>query len=474
MKSYSFLSLALLSSLTSPAQPTKPNILFVMTDQQSFNMLSSAGNSGLSTPAMDKLASKGYHFTKTYCTNPVSLPSRFALLTGHYGSEIGVRHNQAIPDKEKLKSIVDQSAMGKLFRTGGYETMYGGKIHLPMATIQGTVKNRMDVNYGFDYYCEDDAMILAKQSAEILLSRRKEDKPLLLFVSLMNPHDVNFFWHESILSGSEKPKNLSQREWETSKALAESQKAMTDKEYKKQLPSFPENHEPVNDPPHMDSYQKFTDKDRLNYYSWAYHRLTEMVDKELNVILDALEKSEIAENTIVVFTSDHGDMNGAHQLIMKNRFYEESARVPFIFAGKGILAGVADNETLVNNGTDLIPTLCDFAGISVPESLTGISLKPKLTGKGKIQKREYVFIENTVGYMVMDGRYKYAMYDGPANNELLTDIKNDPLETTNLAYKQSSEAIKNKLSKKLNEWMQTRNLQLDPTITRLPKEVKKK
>jgi len=249
---------------------------------------------------------------------------------------------------------------------------------------------------------------------------------------------------------------------------------MPEADYRKQIPPFPKNHAPVNDPPHMDSYQKFTDKERLNYYSWVYHRLTEMVDAELNVVLEALEKSEIADNTIIVFTSDHGDMNGSHQLIMKNRFYEESARVPFIFAGKGIAKGVVDGETIVNNGTDLIPTLCDFAGIKIPDNLTGISLKPKLTGKGKMQKRDYVFIENTVGYMVMDGRYKYAMFEGIGNTELLLDMKLDPLETENLAYKQSAKSVKNRLKIELEKWMEGRALLLDPTITRLPKEIKRK
>jgi choline-sulfatase len=167
-------------------------------------------------------------------------------------------------------------------------------------------------------------------------------------------------------------------------------------------------------------------------------------------------------------------MNGSHQLIMKNRFYDESARVPFIFAGKGIKEGVVDSETLACNGLDLIPTLCDLANIKTPQNLTGISLKPKLTGEGKLQKRDYLFIENTVGYMVMDGRYKYAMYDGTGNTELLTDTKNDPLETINYAYKKSAKKEKARLSKQLSNWMQERNLKFDPTVTRLPKEVKKK
>ncbi len=472
MKTTKILSVFLLSSASLVAQQNKPNILYIMTDQQSFKMLSCAGNKFLKTPAMDKIAENGYRFDKAYCVNPVSVPSRFALLTGHYGSEIGVRYNSAPVDRGKLEPILEQSAMGKIFRKEGYETLYGGKIHSPMAKLKGSIKERMDANYGFDYFCEDDGMIMAKQSAEILIKRKKNDKPLLLFVSLMNPHDINFFGNEKILAGPEKPANLTQREWENSTSLANIQKSMPEDEYRKQIPAFPLNFSPVNDEPTLDAIQKFTNKDRLNYYSWAYHRLTEIVDKEVSVIMEALKISDIAENTIVVFTSDHGDMNGSHQLIMKNRFYDEAARIPFIFSGPGIKKGVVDIETLACNGLDLIPTLCDFAGVKKPEGLTGISLKPILTGKSKELKRDYLFIENTVGYMVMDGRYKYGLYDGIGNIELLTDTKTDPLETKNMAKNKSANDIKSRLKKQLVEWMKNRSIELDPTVLEFPKDKK--
>jgi len=454
------------------AQENKPNIVFIMTDQQSFKMLSCAGNSDLKTPAIDEISKSGYRFNKAYCVNPVSFPSRFALLTGHYGSEINVRYNEAETDREKLKPILNESAMGTVFRSAGYETLYGGKTHLPIALLKGDNVERMNTNYGFTYFCNDDGIILAQESAEILRNRKKDDKPMLLFVSLMNPHDINCFWNEKILSGT-KPVNMSQREWECSTALSAKQKEMPDTDYKKQIPPFPLNFDPVNDEPTLDAYQKFTDKERLNYYSWAYHRLTETVDEQISVVLEALKKSSIAENTIIVFTSDHGDMNGSHQLIMKNRFYEESARIPFIFAGPTIKKGVVDNETLACNGMDLLPTLCDFAGIKAPQSLTGVSLKPILTGKTKKINRDYLFIENTVGYMVLDGRYKYAMYDGIGNTELLTDTKQDPLEKKNLVNSKSAKQVKEKLKTELTTWMKNRNIVLDPTITRFPKEMKK-
>lgn len=472
MKTPAILSLFVLGGTIIQAQETKPNILYIMTDQQSFKMLSAVGNKYLKTPAMDKIAKNGYSFSKAYCVNPVSVPSRFALLTGHYGSEVSVRNNNDIPDKEKLKAILDESALGKIFRKGGYETLYGGKTHLPMAYLKGDMTERMNTNYGFSYYCQDDGMLLATETAQILKVRKKTDKPMFLFVSLMNPHDINFFWKESILSKPQKPANMSEREWSCSTALQQRFNNLPTSKYKKQIPAFPSNFEPVNDVPFMDAYLKFTDKERLSYYSWCYHRLTEIVDKEINVIMSALEKSGIADNTIIVFTSDHGDMNGSHQLIMKSRFYEESARIPFIFAGPGIKKGIVDNETLTSNGMDLIPTLCDLAGIVKPDHLTGVSLKPVLTGSAKKLQRDYLFVESRLGFMILDGRYKFALYDGIGNNELLTDTKADPQEKHNYAKDVQYVTTKNMLKKELLFWMNDRNLKIDPTLTQPPKDKK--
>jgi choline-sulfatase len=461
------------NTLLAAAQQTKPNILYIMTDQQSYKMLSCAGDKYLKTPAMDKIAANGYRFNKAYCVNPVSVPSRFALLTGHYGSEIGVRNNEAIPDREKLKPILEQSALGKIFREGGYETLYGGKTHLPLAYVQGDIETRMDKNYGFNYFCKDDGMELAQKSAELLKNRKKTDKPLFMFVSLMNPHDINYFWKESILAATEKPTKMSNREWTCSKGLMSRFNSLPDSEYKKEIPEFPINFAPVNDEPYMDGLQKFTDKNRLNFYSWCYHRLTETVDNEINVVLTALQQSGIADNTIIVFTSDHGDMNGSHELIMKSRFYEESTRIPFIFSGPGILKGVVDDKTLACNGLDLLPTLCDFAHIKEPFGLSGVSLKPVMTGKSTPIDRKYLFTESTVGYMVLDGRYKYALYDGPGNNVLFTDTKSDPYETRNLVNDTHLKDIKARLDVELLRWMKSRNLALDPTVTKFNRERKK-
>lgn len=125
------LNLALLGLAALPvAAQTKPNVLFIMTDQQEYQMLSCMGNKYLSTPNIDKIASMGYRFENNYCANPVSMPSRFSLLTGHYASEVGVKENTTAFDKEKVLKITSTDALGNLFLNAGYQTLYSGKTHL--------------------------------------------------------------------------------------------------------------------------------------------------------------------------------------------------------------------------------------------------------------------------------------------------------------------------------------------------------
>ena len=108
----------------------KPNVLFIMTDQQSYTMMSCMGNPWLKTPNMDSIARMGYRFDKNYCANPVCMPSRFSLLTGHYASEVGVKENTSAANISKVHAITAKDALGNIFRKAGYNTLYSGKTHL--------------------------------------------------------------------------------------------------------------------------------------------------------------------------------------------------------------------------------------------------------------------------------------------------------------------------------------------------------
>jgi len=157
----------------------RPNLLLIITDQQHAGMMSCTGNRWLETPAVDELARAGVRFERAYATNPVCMPSRFSMFSGFYPSSIGMRHNGS-----KVTEVVQQMperAMGWLLRRAGYETVYGGKVHLPgpMGDI---------TRCGFDRLTGDQRDGLADACVEFL--GRQHDKPFLLVASFINPHDI--------------------------------------------------------------------------------------------------------------------------------------------------------------------------------------------------------------------------------------------------------------------------------------------
>ncbi len=445
-----------------PKADAKPNILYIMTDQQSWKMLSCTGNPWLRTPAMDAIAQSGYRFDRAYCVNPVSVPSRFALMTGHYGSEVGLRFNTAPFDQEKLADIYEQGTLGRVFRAAGYQTQYVGKVHIPGG---GRYKpaERMDKELGFTMLSPDDRMEGAQAAADWIAKQGDSDQPFFMFLSLINPHDICYLFGSTGTEAT-RPPRVPEGEWESVKAIRRQQNAMPEALYRSQTPPLPANFAPAEPMPEQDAPQKGVPPERYGFYSWCYHRLTETADSEIAVVLKALESSPLKDNTIIVFTSDHGEMNGEHGLVMKSRFYDPSTRIPFIFSGPGIKKGVVDDNSLVCNGQDLFPTLCDLAGVTPPQGLTGISLKPTLTGKGEQQKRPYLVTESIQGFMIQDDRYKYALYDGPEVNQLLVDLQTDPGETRNLAYDPAHQSTRDRLASELKKWMDARGLQQSPNL----------
>jgi len=174
--------------------------------------------------------------------------------------------------------------------------------------------------------------------------------------------------------------------------------------------------------------------EKWRMHRWAYCRLTEMVDAQIGRVLDAIRESGLEEKTVIVFSSDHGDMDSAHRMEHKTALYEEAARVPLIVSYKGVTpAGLVNDTHLVSNGLDLIPTLCDYAAIEPPNGLTGESFRPLAEGKTPQSWRTHLFIESEFGYMLRSERYKYVLYDVGKNREQLIDLENDPGEMKNLA-----------------------------------------
>jgi arylsulfatase A-like enzyme len=397
-----------------------PNILFIMTDQQHAGMMSCAGNPDLKTPAMDSLARDGIRFTNAYAANPVCVPSRIAMATGVMPGRLGVFNNGM---KADVPHDVDAHSLGKLIKSAGYDTFYGGKVHM--------CAQLAPLNAGYDEYFKDQRDELPAACVEFI--ERKREKPFFVVASFINPHDICFAY-SAYKGKSPKGKQSVEHLYRQAAALPLDE-----------LPPLPDNYVIPPEEPHAiesnlspravtpaGTMRTGYDEREWRIYRWIYCRLTEQVDRHIGQILDAVQRSGLEDETLIVFTSDHGNMDASHRLASKGLFYEESAGVPLLMKYKGAIPPGTVDEHLVSNGLDILPTLCDYAGVAVPKTLLGKSLRSIADGNRVDSWRSYVVSENHTGRMIRSQRYKYCVYAEGTMRESLVDMRNDPGEMKNL------------------------------------------
>lgn len=429
-------------TLSFAQQSSSPNVIIIMTDQQSYNMVTAHGNDWVSTPNIDRIARNGVSFSNSYCANPVSVPSRFSLFTGMYGSKYNITENSCDDINESdIRELLSSNAMGNLFKQAGYETVYGGKVHLPCSALKGTSKFAPPQGYGFDnYITKDEREGLGIEGAKFINSRSSE-KPFLLVLSFLNPHDICL--ESSTNLSSEVYQNPSKPEIANTINRVRAEIAAYDSIffYDNLAPELPFNFSQTEGFPKK--FNPNTFKDFPDYYwrkyRWIYARLVNMVDDHIGVVLDALDSSSIKDNTIVIFTSDHGEMQGAHHTTVKNHPYEECQRVPFIISGPSIPKN-RKHEALVCNGTDLLPTICDLVGIDIPKT-DGVSLANHAKFLDENSPREFLYLEGD-GFtqIVEERRYKYTLFDIKDSPDMLIDLENDNGELFNISEKEPNKS----------------------------------
>jgi len=435
--------------------PEHPNILFIMTDQQSASMMSCTGNKWLKTPALDAIAADGVRFSRAYATNPVCVPSRFSLQTGRYPSEIGMRENSRFTVPKDQVTGFYTNGLGNVFRNAGYQTYYGGKVHMPATGSNVGI-------LGYELLTKDERDSLASVCADFLLNRKKSDKPFLLFASFINPHDICYH----AIRWATPESNLAKRTpWELDEALKLPEGVSEEEFFNEYCPPLPDNHQPmIGELSSVDSLirlrsfrgivrDKWTDKD-WRMHRWAYMRLTERVDGQIGIVMDALKKSGLAKNTVVIFTADHGDHDASHKLEHKTVLYEEATNIPFIVSYPWMKnKGMVDNEHLVSNGLSLLPTLCDLAGIEPPPDLEGKSVLPLIQQENDTDWPKYIYLESETGFMIHTGRFKYEIDNTGIKREMLVDLQTDPGEKINMIdnpeYKSTIDSLRNKLFTRL-------------------------
>jgi len=421
--------------------PTRPNILIIMTDQQTADAMSIAGNKDLHTPAMDKLAQNGIRFTRAYCAQPLCSPSRTAIMSGKMPYETGFTGNAPEKDGQWPDDLL---MMGKIFQNGGYKTGYVGKWHLPVPTSK---KNQ----HGFEYIENTNFQDYNDAATPSYCARFiKENKniPFLLVASFLNPHDIC--------------------EWARGEDLK--MDILENVPPADQCPPLPANWKiPENEPKIVRDQQKVSFRtyptvnwtpDQWRQYRWAYNRLVEKVDGYIEMVLASLKKYGVEKNTIIVFTADHGDGYAGHSWNQKQILYEESAKIPFIVSKMGEWQPRTDDR-LVCNGTDIIPTICGFTGVPKPAYLKGIDISKKIENPQE-KLRDTLVIEtdfadnenllNISGRAVITKDFKYIVYNKGELKEQLFNLTTDPGEITNLAVNTSYKKELIAMRRYLKEW----------------------
>ncbi len=433
-----------------------PNVLIITTDQQSVDAMSALGNEWVKTPNLDSLAAQGVYFRRSYTVYPLCSPARASLHTGRPPHEIGVDHNNMAIDQNIPIS-------GEVFLAAGYDTGYAGKWHIPDAypsdgiagfeVLNNTTRNNklaVDV---------DEA---TKDVAVEFLGRKRE-KPFLLVVSFINPHDI-------CLPAGGSP--LLDQLWERYQPAPGAK-----------LPPLPENFDTTaGASPALAARARHADWDETQWrkYRYAYYRMMEDVDAQIGQILAAIQKAGAEDNTLIVFTSDHGEGQGSHRWTGKMMFYEEEAAVPLLVSFKGRTPERIDREHLVST-VDVLPTICDYAGIEPPAAIRGASLRGVIENAEE-SGHEYVVSEMAGAsggpgrsFMVRTRQYKYMAFPaaGGEPSEMLFDMETDPGEMKNLAGEASLAGQLGRHRQLLAEWRKTTEEEKSP-IRPAPKTQRRK
>lgn len=406
----------------------KPNVVFMHVDQMHAAAVSAYGNPYVKTPNLDRMVSDGYSFMRSYCTMPQCCPSRASWYTGRMSKEHGVVVN-ACPIRPDIPDL------GQWLRDdGGYESVYTGKWHVSGRNVRESFHVLLDSGQG-----EVNDSAVARTAIAYLLNRQNSEQPFFLNVGFMNPHDCCY----------------------TAGASGGVGKFMFAEEIQDELPPLPEN---FRDSPRYADRTAGWGKMGWQYYIYSYYRLVEMVDAEIGRVYDALMRSPYRDNTLLIFTSDHGDGLGFHGNISKGYLEEEAWQVPavVVFPGR-VSAGVRDSKNLIS-GVDVPATICDYASVPpLPEMTIGRSWRPLFEGKD-LSWREYVVGETSIGRTstaIRDRRFKTIFHKDEESQ--VYDMETDPLEQENISGTARGKEIEGMHRELFREYIQNIKVCPEPT-----------
>lgn len=426
----------------------KPNIVFILVDQWRAQATGYSGDKNVKTPNIDRLASSSMNLKNAVSGMPVCSPFRASLMTGQYPLTHGLFMNDIMLDTAK-------TTIAEVYLKHGYSTGFIGKWHIdghgrssfiPKNRRQGfqywkALECTHDYNRSAYYFADSDKKLFwdgydvidqSNDAREYISEQSKSTKPFALFISMGPPHDP-------YQSAPEMYRKI-----------------------------YDDNEIQVN----ANVPEEFRDKVKRDLKGYYSHITA--IDDYIGKIWQTIKDAGIEDNSIIVFTADHGDLLGAHGSWNKQQPYEESIRVPFLIHYPAVFGNEGKTSPVLLNSPDIMPTLLGLSNIQIPKSVEGTDFSGVLTGNKK-DKVEYTLISCVQPFGqwtrkrggkefrgIVTTRYTYVKdLSGPW---LLFDNEKDPFQLNNLIGNDNYATIEKKLEKQLRESLKVRKDEFMPGL----------
>ena len=429
------------------ASANRPNILFICSDEHGGSFLGSMGHRTVKTPNLDHLAASGVQFRNAYCGSPVCVPARAGMMSGMFPSDVSsycnstpFRHSVPSWGNRLRDAGYDCWATGKLDLTEGVDygfhevdTEHGHSVNPDITSLlrapmcfRANVRN--DVNGSFSGTKPHDENVLRNALRFLREDVRRTPKPWAIYAGFTAPHYP--FAADQKYASVYPPESMS-------------------------LPDVPMDYLDKRHPifEQLANFQRFSSPiaaDRVRRARAAYFGMITELDSMIGVLLNELEKTGQMERTLIVYTSDHGEMLGENGLWFKNVLLENAARVPMILAGAGLPRRKTVDTPVMH--VDLTATMLELAGVPHVSNLRGHSLVPLARSQssahpGIAYSESHSEGNSTGSFMIRKDRWKFIYATG--YEPILFDLNSDPRERRNLAGSSETAAIQKELHAEL-------------------------